>query len=48
VGVFRRRAPTKAIEELASLGIFGLPFRTLLSREIRRFMKEAKREGHIE
>jgi hypothetical protein len=39
VGVFRRRAAAKTGEESVASGVFSLPFRTLLSREVRRFMK---------
>jgi ABC-2 type transport system permease protein len=34
------KPPTTSVEELKALGgVFGIPFRTLLSREVRRFMK---------
>jgi ABC-2 type transport system permease protein len=36
MGILRRRS---SVEESASLEVFGLPFRTLLSREVLRFMK---------
>jgi hypothetical protein len=37
MGILRRRWET--VEEPVSSGVFGLPFRTLLSREVLRFMK---------
>jgi hypothetical protein len=39
VGMLRRRPSAKTGEESVSSGVFGLPFWTLLSREVRRFMK---------
>src|SRR5215211_8406276 len=36
MGILRRRS---SVEKPASSGVFGLPFRTLLSREVLRFMR---------
>jgi hypothetical protein len=35
----RRAVKERDNEDRPRLGVFGLPFRTLLSREVRRFMK---------